>query len=235
MITMCSGARFGSPAYPLRSVCLFSGRALHVNRSLCHICRCLFSCLLTATGSQTVQQGIDSEMPLWSPHVPPLWTLSGSVCLHLLFPRNGGSLALSSRRYIKPASPFSRLLLAALTVEHTQARAGVSAWEPRAGPILVLTGSVVPNVFPHSASTRRLTARWHLCVSFFLMDLNSVWHLCVCVFSGCLFFSFFFPLSLCLRDPRSAFAATHRAVLNWIVAFLFHLPSLWRLLYRAPI
>lgn len=50
------------PCLPLR-VCVCSV-ASHVNQLLRHICRCLFSCLLTATGSQTLQQGIDSEIPL---------------------------------------------------------------------------------------------------------------------------------------------------------------------------
>lgn len=59
MIMMCLSV------FPLESV------RLHVKRRLRHTCRCLFSCLLTAASSQTVQQGIDWEIPLWSPLCSP--------------------------------------------------------------------------------------------------------------------------------------------------------------------
>lgn len=104
--------------YTLRSVCV-KRQSFACKPGLRHICRCLFSCLLTVTSSLTVQQGIDSEIPLWSPHVPPLNPLP--LCLPPSFlSLNQWRLALSSHRYLKPSSvlPFAGVCACALLFVH---------------------------------------------------------------------------------------------------------------------
>lgn len=136
---------------------------LHVNQPLRHICGCLFSCLLTATSSQTVQHGIDSEYPFDLPMFP-LWTLA----LCLFFPP-----------WVRGVSPFQHidiwshcpcfpslavaLCFYAFVCCRTLCTCVIDCACVSLRHIVVLTGSVGESkcVAMLGCLMRRLTTQWH--------------------------------------------------------------------------